>query len=129
MTTPPILSEHVREVMWNKLKSIKLADVITSVDAVGPVFVMAGSPPQPGIGWQLSVGLRHNRLIGQPPIIFTAGLGGVMPPDEMFEKFAEFLLEKAREERDRLNAMPVDKPDVTPGRSLPPGLQGKSLKV
>jgi len=104
--------ERLETAMNGKLGEIKLKDK-TVCEVSGPQLVYA--PDQTGqpslqLGWQLTLWLEHDRLIGQDPIGVTVPLAGLLPPVEIVESAVPYLLEEARKIRHRANS-PI--PDAT----------------
>ena len=108
-----MITQHARltQVCEAKLKAIKLADRC-SVEITGPCLVLApdpnwagsGPPPSaPQVGWYVTVTLLHDKLIGQPPIVAALPMGGVLPPDLMFEQAVQVLLDGMRNVRAQAN--------------------------
>jgi hypothetical protein len=77
--------------------------------------------PQPQIGWQVTVYLKHNKLLGQPPVTSTMPLPGLIPVDLDFKRVVTHLLQKAMEGREEANNKPMAAQDI------PAGLVGKRL--
>lgn len=95
--------------MTGKLNMIKFTDLVTA-EASGPQLVVVPAP-QGGqdlqVGWQLTVWLAHNMLIGQGPVGVTVPLGGISPPVELVQMITERLLDEARKIRQKANEPPA----------------------
>lgn len=89
------------QLVKSRLKQLALNDILTG-EVNGPCYVMGPDPAgRMGlqVGWVVMVTLKHNVLLGQPDIGVAVPIAGVLPPDEVFNKAAEFLLEEARKLR------------------------------
>ena len=98
--------ERLTNIMDSAAGRIKLGDKI-KCEASGPQLVMA--PNQNGslqlqLGWQFTLWLEHNKLIGQDPIGVTVPVGGLLPPAELVEQAVPYLLEEARKLRQQANS-------------------------
>ena len=108
---------------------IKLGDKI-KCQASGPQIVVA--PGADGVsklqmGWQFTLWLEHNRLLGQEPVGVSApvgieALGGDMvPPAAILEGAVKAMLDKAREirsERESLQQLPTAEDVLAAMRNL-----------
>jgi hypothetical protein len=98
--------ERLTAIMDGALGSLKLADKCKG-EASGPQLVNAIDPQgNPGltIGWQFTVWLDHNKLIGQDPIGVTVPVGTLLPSRELVEMVTVKLLDAARELRQQANS-------------------------
>lgn len=106
---PPRQKDFLEQAMTEKLNQIKFTDLVTA-EASGPQLVVV--PAQGGgqdlqVGWQLTVWLAHNMLIGQGPVGVTVPLGGISPPLEIVRVITEKLLDEARKVRQKANQPPA----------------------
>ncbi|MGH9920224.1 MAG: hypothetical protein ACRD6W_15325 [Nitrososphaerales archaeon] len=101
------MRDKLAQVCVSKLSQIKLTDKVL-VDVSGPQLVVGPHPqtkrPHQTMGWQLTVWLEHNKLVGQDPIGVTVGLMSLLPPQAAFERATEMLLEECRRIRDGANS-------------------------
>jgi hypothetical protein len=51
------------------------------------------------VGWQLTVWLDHNVLLGQDPVGVTVPMGALLPPADVVQQVTARLLEEARRVR------------------------------
>jgi hypothetical protein len=92
--------DRIEEIMNLKLIQIALGDNCIA-EASGPQYVpVEGQGVQ--LGWQLTVFLGHNKLIGLPPVGQTLPVGGVHLTDDFLEIAAVRLLEGARQVRQEM---------------------------
>ena len=124
-------AKRLREIFGAELKKLALGDTVGyAVD--GPQYVP--SPQGITMGWVIMVSLKHNMLIGQPDIGVGCPVMGVLPPDEVFRKGAEYILDEARKLRQEANN-PSEPPHVEQAAEqaqaglIPPGLQGLAGQV
>lgn len=106
---PPRQRDFLEETMTGVLDGIKFTDLVTA-EASGPQIVVV--PTQQGgqdlqVGWQLTVWLAHNRLLGQAPVGVTVPVGGMSPPVEMVKLVTGKLLDEARKIRQKANEPPA----------------------
>lgn len=80
--------------------------------------IVPGKDGQPVPGFWFLVQLKHNKLLGQPPIVSCIPVPAVNIADEAIENLAAQLLEDSRQRRDEMNSAPVQ---------LPGGLRGMKL--
>lgn len=87
--------------MDNAIAKSKLTDK-AKCEASGPQLVAAmDSNGQPGlqVGWQLTIWLDHNVLLGQDPIGVTVPVAALLPDSNLVVQIASRLLEEARKVR------------------------------
>lgn len=93
--------DRLTNLMDSTLGQIKLKDKCKG-EASGPqlVYVMGPSGPQGvDMGWQFSVWLEHNVLIGQDPVGVTVPVNILLPSAEIVQTVTTRLLEEARKLR------------------------------
>jgi hypothetical protein len=93
--------ERLTSIMDGVLGKIKLTDKCKG-EASGPQLVMAVDPAgNQGltVGWQLTVWIQHDKLIGQDPVGVSVPVGVLLPPQEVVEQITRQLLEEARKRR------------------------------
>lgn len=97
------------------IDKIKLTDAVTFEVSMGivPDPQNGGIPAQ---GWWMILQLRHNKLLGQPPIVGAQAVASTNISLEFIGRLATEMLEQARAERDKMNATPVQ------SQGLPAGL-------
>jgi hypothetical protein len=96
-------SSRVLGVIKAHLKTISLGDDVGYTAVMGLVFGVNPETKEQtiGPGWTVLVTLR-NPLLGQNDIGTSIPISAVLPTDDMFKQAAAFLLEKCREERDKV---------------------------
>lgn len=107
--------ERLTNVMDGALGKIKLGDKVKG-EASGPQLVISTDPQGnqgPAIGWQLTVWLQHNKLVGQDPVGVTVPIGILLPHAGLVEQVTSQLLEEARRIRQEVN--------VREGKAVIPG--------
>ncbi len=120
--------EHIEDVIEAELTRLKLGDKV-GYTLCGPTLV-PGRTGQLEMGWHMMVTIAHNVLLNQNDVGISVPVVGLLPPDEIFKKGVEYLLDEARKERHRLSTVEPDVLEgsvVPPGQGLPPGLQGMRL--
>jgi hypothetical protein len=93
--------ERLTNLMDSALGKIKLNDRVKG-EASGPQLVASVDPNgQQGlaVGWQLTVWLEHNVLLGQDPVGVTVPVGMMLPPADAVAQITSRLLEEARKIR------------------------------
>jgi hypothetical protein len=55
--------------------------------------------PGLAVGWQLTVWLEHDKLLGQDPIGVSVPVPAMLPPAELVQRITHQLLENARKIR------------------------------
>ena len=93
--------ERFTNLMDSTLGKIKLGDKVKA-EASGPQLVAApDANGQPGlvVGWQLTVWLDHNVLLGQDPVGVTVPVGALLPAADFVVQITTRLLEEARRVR------------------------------
>ena len=105
---PPRQKDFLEEIMRAKLDTIKFTDLVTP-EASGPQLVVIPTPQGQDlqVGWQLTVWLAHNMLIGQGPVGVTVPVGGISPNVQMVEAITTRLLDEARKVRQKANEPPA----------------------
>lgn len=101
------ITERLSGVVRAKLKSIALSQPYGyDVSACyAPQINEQGQMTGLAHSWLVTVSIP-NPMIGQPALAVSLPINGVVPPDPIFEKAAEMLLEKVKEEKDKLMAKP-----------------------
>jgi hypothetical protein len=119
MTTTDWL-KHYREVYATEINRLKLSDTVGFAFS-GPMFVPTPQAGQLALGWSMMLTLKHRKLLGQPDIGVHIPVIGMIPEDNVIRKGAEFLLENAREERLKLESVPMSPPEegVLEGTVIP----------
>lgn len=100
--------ERIHDLVDDHIQKLKFTDAVTT-DVSGPQLIRG--PRGVEEGWQILVTIKHNLLLGQPPIGVSIGVFGLLPPDSVFQQVGATLLEKAREERHRQETVPAPDPD------------------
>ena len=93
--------ERMTNLMDQTLGKIRLRDQVKG-EASGPQLVATQDQQgQPGlaVGWQFTVWLNHNVLVGQDPIGVTVPVGALLPAAPLVEQITTRLLEEARRVR------------------------------
>jgi hypothetical protein len=93
--------DRFTNLMDGELGKIKLKDKCKG-EASGPQLVYAQDPNGNvgmTVGWQLTVWLEHNVLLGQDPIGVTVPVGVLLPTADMVTDITARLLEEARKLR------------------------------
>lgn len=93
--------DRMTNIMDNVLGKIKLGDKVKG-EASGPQLVASmDEQGNPGlqVGWQFTVWLDHNVLLGQDPVGVTVPVGALLPPVELVQQVTTRLLEEARRVR------------------------------
>jgi len=107
-------------------KSLARGNTDSTVDVVGPTLVLAPDAqgnPAAQIGWQVTVWLAHDMLLGQPPVGASMPLPAVMPSDSDWKRCVTHLFEQCLSARAQANnPNPVDA-----NSGIPAGLVGKKL--
>ena len=91
--------DRLTNIMDGKLGQIKLGDKCKG-EASGPQLVPAvDEEGRPGFttGWQLTVWLEHDKLLGQDALGYSVPVPMLLPPAELVERITTQLLESARE--------------------------------
>jgi hypothetical protein len=94
-------ADRLTNVMDGKLGKIKLSDKCKG-EATGPQLVPAQDPngaPTLTIGWQFTVWLEHDKLLGQDPVGASIPVPGLLPSAELVERVTAKLLDDARQIR------------------------------
>lgn len=131
------VAKHIREVVKDELNRLKMGDTLGfALD--GPAYVPTPDG-QLTVGWLALITIKHNTLIGVPDLGVSVPVYGVRPPDDIFRKTAQMLLEEARKERHKMSQKP---PEPSPreiaaaqqaakeGVIIPPGvLTGPSMRL
>lgn len=117
-------AKRIRELFKSELDKIKLSDTV-GFAIEGPSYV----PSQKGItmGWVAMVTLKHNILLGQDDIGVTVPIMGVLPPDDIFQKGAAYILDEARKLRHEMSTGNVSADGALEGNVIPPGLRPNGL--
>jgi hypothetical protein len=114
--------DRLEAIMDGVLGTIKLRDKCTG-EASGPQLV-AAQDANGGqgitVGWQLTVWLQHDKLLGQDPIGVSVPVGMMLPPSELVDRITRQLLEEARNIRFRANqeAAGLSMPDPSALRGI-----------
>lgn len=98
--------DRLSNMMDGALGKIKLGDKCKG-EASGPQLVAAlDDNGQPGlqVGWQLTVWLEHNVLLGQDPVGVTVPVPVLLPSADMITAITARLLDGARDVRQQANA-------------------------
>jgi hypothetical protein len=93
--------DRFTNLMDSELGKLKLKDKCKG-EASGPQLVYAQDPNGNvgmTVGWQLTVWLEHNVLLGQDPIGVTVPVGVLLPTADMVTQITARLLEEARKLR------------------------------
>ncbi len=105
MQTP---EDRLTNLMDSIVGKLKMGDKI-KCQASGPQVVIAPNPAngqaEIQIGWQFSLWLEHDKLIGQDPVGVSGAMGGApaQPPQPLLEGIVKNLLEQARDIRAKAN--------------------------
>lgn len=120
-------TERLTNIMNQEAGTLKMGDKIVC-EAHGPQIVVApdeNGTPAMTMGWQLTLWLNHNKLIGQDPVGVTVPVGVMLPNELMVRQATRYLLEEARKVRDRANS-PVQ---TTDGNGQPEDMQAFLAKM
>lgn len=97
----PRQRDRIEEIMGDRLSAIKLGDSCT-IEVCGPVHVPAldnQGRQAMALGWNITLWLGHNKLIGQDPIYVSVPLGAVMIDEATLITVTDKLLDEARKIR------------------------------
>lgn len=118
--------ERLTNLMDNALAKIKLSDKAKG-EASGPQLVAAMDDNQnPGlvVGWQFTVWLEHNVLLGQDPLGVTVPVGTLLPASDFVVQITTRLLEEARRVRQEVTQR-ASKPDLPDMGQVQKALRGQ----
>jgi hypothetical protein len=93
--------DRLTNLMDSILGKIKLSDKVKG-EASGPQLVYVMGPDGPAgvdMGWQFTVWLEHNKLLGQDPVGVTVPVNILLPSEDIVRVVTTRLLDEARKMR------------------------------
>jgi hypothetical protein len=122
--------ERISKLCAEHLEKSALTDTIR-LDLIGPALTLVESDngPQPAIGWQVTITVKHNKLLGLADVGVSAGIPRVLPDDLTFTRVCDQLLDQARALREQMYQQAMEDPAATASQQLPEGLRGAKLRV
>ena len=95
--------ERITSLVKATLKKVSLGEPHGYSVSMG--YVLCPHPetnePQLMVGWTIAVTIRNTANLQGQDIGVAIPIGGVLPPDQIFEQATTFLFQKCMEERDR----------------------------